>query len=100
MTEGNSVFATRWTSAWVFLLVLGLFLTFRGYRSLEGDQAYRLPLLFHQQNPEAFKADPFVRAFEEFNPHRGSLAVLDLASRPFGLMSGLAGLFLATFALT
>jgi len=35
----------------------------------------------------------FVRAFDAFNPHRGYLALIDLASRPLGLSAGLAGLF-------
>jgi hypothetical protein len=85
--------------AWFFVL-LGLYLTLRGYHSRDGDQAYRLPLLLHQQDPAVFASDPFVRAFDAFNPHRGSLAILDLASRPFGLSAGLFALFLVSFALT
>jgi hypothetical protein len=83
-----------------FLLFLGLFLTFRGYRSREGDQAYRLPILLHQQDATRFADDPFVRSFDRFNPHRGSLALIDLASRPFGLTVALAALFVATFLTT
>ena len=100
MSDKDAVPSSKLWSTWFFFVVLGLFLTFRGYQSLEGDQAYRLPLLLHSQNPDAFRADPFVRAFEEFNPHRGSLAVMNLASRPLGLMAGLAALFLLTFGLT
>jgi len=32
----------RWPA---FLLILGLYLTLRGYHAFDGDQAYRLPLL-------------------------------------------------------
>jgi hypothetical protein len=86
---------------WAALVVgLGLYVTCRGYHSLDGDQAYRLPLLLHQQDGRLYRDDPFVRAFDAFNPHRGFLAVLDLASRPFGLAAGLAGLFAASFCAT
>src|SRR5262245_17397252 len=87
----------RWV---LYVLILGVFLTLRGYHSRDGDQAYRLPLLLHQQDSRLFASDPFVRAFEVFNPHRGSLAVLDLASRPLGLSAGLLGLFVLTFVVT
>src|SRR5947209_2516582 len=87
----------RWP---IFLLILGLYLTLRGYHSLDGDQAYRLPLLLHRQDPALYADDPFVRAFDAFNPHRGYLALLDLASRPLGLSAGLAALFGLTFAVT
>ncbi len=88
---------SRWL---VFLLIFGIYLTFRGYQSREGDQAYRLPLLLHRQNPALFADDPFVRAFDAFNPHRGSLALLDAASRAVGLSAALAALFALTFAAT
>ncbi len=87
----------RWV---VFLTLLGVYLTLRGYHSRDGDQAYRLPLLLHRQDPQLFQDDPFVRAFDVFNPHRGYLALLDAASRPFGLSVGLFGLFALTFFLT
>ncbi|SIO66131.1 hypothetical protein SAMN05444166_7970 [Singulisphaera sp. GP187] len=83
-----------------FVLIFGLFLTLRGYHSRDGDQAYRLPLLLHRQDTGLFADDPFVRAFDAFNPHRGYLTLLDLASRPLGLSTGLAALFALTFALT
>jgi hypothetical protein len=83
-----------------FLTLLGLFLTVRGYRSFEGDQAYRLPILLHGQAPEVYRDDPFVRSFDHFNPHRGSLALLGAASAAVGLPWALAGLFVATFLLT
>jgi hypothetical protein len=84
----------RW---FVWLLLLGAFLTLRGYRSFEGDQAYRFPLLFHRQDPSLYRDDPFVRSFDRFNPHRGSLALIGFVSRPFGLPAGLAVLFGLTF---
>lgn len=87
----------RWA---IYGLFFGLYLTARGYQSLDGDQAYRLPLLLHRQDPSLYADDPFVRAFDVFNPHRGYLALLDLASRPLGLSFGLFALFAATFALT
>jgi hypothetical protein len=87
----------RWL---VYTIFLGLYLTFRGYHSFDGDQAYRLPLLLHQQDPQLYVADPFVKAFDDFNPHRGSLVVLDLATRPLGLPAGLFLLFVLTFVAT
>ncbi|GAC1472810.1 MAG: hypothetical protein NVSMB9_20500 [Isosphaeraceae bacterium] len=93
------------TSVWprralAFLILLGLFFTIRGYRSREGDQAYRLPLLLHRQDARLFADDPFVRAFDQFNPHRGYLALIDGLSRPFGLSTALALLYILTFFLT
>ena len=35
----------------VVLTLLGAFLTIRGYHCLDGDQAYRLPILLHSANP-------------------------------------------------
>ena len=87
----------RWAA---FLLIFGLYLTLRGYHSFDGDQAYRLPLLLHRQDPALFATDPFVRAFDAFNPHRGYLTLLDWASRPLGLATALLGLFAATFGAT
>jgi hypothetical protein len=82
------------------LALLGLYLTVRGYESRDGDQAYRLPLLLARQTPELYANDPFVKAFDAFNPHAGYLAALDLASRPLGLSVALFALFAACFALT
>jgi hypothetical protein len=87
----------RWAA---FLLIFGLYLTLRGYHSFDGDQAYRLPLLLHRQDPSLFADDPFVRSFDAFNPHRGYLTLLDWASQPFGLASALLGLFVLTFVAT
>lgn len=84
----------------ILLALLGLFFTFRGYHSREGDQAYRLPILLHLQNSARYATDPFVRAFDDFNPHRGILTLIDAVSRPFGLSASLAILFIATFFLT
>ena len=81
-----------------FVILLGLYLTVQGYHSRDGDQAYRLPLLLHRQDPALYAADPFVRAFDAFNPHRGYLALLDWSSRPLGLSAALFGLFVLTFA--
>jgi len=87
----------RWAG---FALMFGLYLTLRGYHAFDGDQAYRLPLLLHQQDPALYAGDPFVRAFDVFNPHRGYLALLRVASRPFGLATALLGLFALTLAAT
>ncbi len=87
----------RWL---VYFLVLGFYLTLRGYHTFDGDQAYRLPLLLHRQNPQLYADDPFVQAFDEFNPHRGALLVLDVLSRPLGLSAGLFILFVFTFVAT
>ena len=83
-----------------FFLISGIYLTLRGYHAFDGDQAYRLPLLLHRQDPALYATDPFVRAFDAFNPHRGYLALLDWASRPLGLAAGLAGLFALTMGAT
>ncbi len=91
----------RRVPAWfVHALMLGLYLTARGYHSFDGDQAYRLPLLLHQQDPSRYEEDPFVRSFDTFNPHRGSLIVLDVVTRGLGLPAGLFVLFVLTFLLT
>ncbi|MGO9914139.1 MAG: DUF6798 domain-containing protein [Isosphaeraceae bacterium] len=87
----------RWL---VYFLVLGFYLTLRGYHSFDGDQAYRLPLLLHWQNPQLYAGDPFVQAFDGFNPHRGALMVLDGVARPLGLPAGLFVLFVLTFGAT
>ena len=83
-----------------FVLILGLYLSIHGYRSLDGDQAFRLPLLLHRQDPSLFADDPFVRAFDAFNPHVGYLALLDGASRLLGLSGALAGLYALMAAAT
>src|SRR5947209_5688994 len=87
----------RWA---VYCLIFGLYLTLRGYHSRDGDQAYRLPLLLHRQDPALSAGGPCVPAFDTFNPHRGYLALLDAASRPLGLSAGLAALFALTFGAT
>ena len=87
----------RWVG---FVAVAGAYLTLRGYHSFDGDQAYRLPLLLHWQDPALYATDSFVRAVDAFNPHRGYLALLDAASRPFGLATGLLGLFALTLGAT
>lgn len=85
---------------WGYWLILGLYLTLRGYHSLDGDQAYRLPLLLHAQDPALYSRDPFVTAFDQFNPHQGSLLALGGATALLGLSGGIFALFLATFLLT
>jgi len=52
----------------LYLLIFGLFLTMRGYHCRDGDQAYRLPLLLHRQDPSLFADDPFVRSFDTSIP--------------------------------
>lgn len=86
---------------WRFvLLALGLYLTVKGYHSLDGDQAHRLPILLHRLDPALYADDPFVRSFDEFNPHRGSLQLLGGLTRVIGLPTTLAALFAVTFALS
>ncbi len=87
----------RWAA---FALIFGAYLSLRGYHAFDGDQAYRLPILLHQQDPGLYPDDPFVRAFAVFNPHRGYLALIDAASRPFGLATALVGLFAITLTAT
>jgi hypothetical protein len=83
-----------------YCLILGLYLTFRGYHSLDGDQAYRLPLLLNRLDPAVYANDPFVRAFDAFNPHRGYLLILGKVVQPLGLSAGLLAIFLVTFLAT
>ena len=85
---------------WVLLVLLGLYLTFEGYRSFEGDQAYRLPLLVQRLDPQAYKSDPFVRAFDQFNPHSGYLRLLEVGTRLVGLPATLFLCFCLTFLVT
>ncbi|MEO6810814.1 MAG: hypothetical protein ABI353_16990, partial [Isosphaeraceae bacterium] len=88
------------TPWFAFLVLFGVYLTCHGYHSRDGDQAYRLPLLLHQQDPALYADDPFVHAFATFNPHAGYLALLDGISRVVGLSAALAFLYALTFALT
>jgi len=96
-TDASSETRRRWAA---FLILFGLYLTVRGYRSFEGDQAYRFPIFRHAQDVRLFAVDPFVRAFDHFNPHRGYFALLDAAARPAGLAAGLMLVYGLTFALT
>lgn len=96
-TDRRPLAVPRWAAV---LVLLGVYLSIRGYHSRDGDQAYRLPLLLHKQDPALYADDPFVRAFDAFNPHLGALTLLDAASRPLGLSAGLAGLFTLTFVVT
>lgn len=82
------------------LLALGTFLTLRGYQSREGDQTHRLPLLYERLDPTLYRDDPFVRAFDAFNPHAGSLSLMAWASQPLGVSAALFGLFAISFLLT
>ncbi len=100
MSPANCPHSGRLSRWLVYAFLLGLYLTFRGYHSLDGDQAYRLPLLLHRQDPTLYAGDPFVRSFDAFNPHRGCLLVLDLVTRPLGLSPALFLVFALTFAAT
>ncbi len=84
----------------VFVVLLGLYLSLRGYHSLDGDQAYRLPLLLHHQDARVYADDPFVTAFDAFNPHRGAILILDAISRPLGLSLALFIVFVLMFTAT
>src|SRR5271157_1797389 len=87
----------RWLG---YCLILGLYLTLRGYHSLDGDQAYRLPLVLRRLDPAVYAADPFVRALDTFNPHRGSLLVLGWVTGLLGLTAGLLAVFIVMFVAT
>ena len=65
---GSWAFESSLRSGLFYVLLLGLYLTLRGYHSFDGDQAYRLPLLLHRQDPSLYAEDPFVRSFDQFNP--------------------------------
>ena len=98
--EGDRTEGVRSTSWRFLLLALGLYLTLKGYHSFDGDQAHRLPILLHALDPDLYADDPFVRSFDDFNPHRGSLVVLGTLARIVGLPATLALLFGVTFALS
>ncbi len=86
---------------WALVLVaFGVYLTLRGYHSLDGDQAYRLPLMLHMHDPLLYAADPFVRSFDAFNPHQGYLLVLDGLSGLIGLGAALFVIYSCVFILT
>jgi hypothetical protein len=91
---------TRLRNVFLPLLLLGLYLTLEGYRSYEGDQAYRLPLFLHSQTKQLFEHDPFVQAFDEFNPHTGYFFLLGALSSRLGLAATLIVGFAATFLVT
>ncbi|WP_165244455.1 DUF6798 domain-containing protein [Paludisphaera soli] len=93
--------STRLAPAWgLVLLVLGLYLTLKGYHSFDGDQAHRLPILLHGLDPSVYAGDPFVRSFDAFNPHRGTLGLIGTLARVLGLPAAIAGLFALTFLVT
>jgi hypothetical protein len=99
IAQGASV-RTRIAVCLPCALLLGLYLSIRGYHSWDGDQAYRLPLLLHREDPVLYENDPFVRAFDEFNPHRGYFGLLGIVHRLAGLSTVIAGLFVFTFTCT
>jgi hypothetical protein len=82
------------------LIALGVYWSLNGYRAFEGDQAYRLPLLIDRLEPGLYARDPFVRAFDRFNPHGGYLAVLETTTRVMGLSGALLFWFCLTFLMT
>jgi hypothetical protein len=86
--------------AWGLFVLLGVYFTFAGYRSFEGDQAYRLPLLLHQLEPKLYAHDPFVSAFDRFNPHQGYLRLLGVGTRLIGLPATLFIGFVLTFGVS
>ena len=92
--------ARLWASGWPWLILMGATLTALGYESRTGDQAYRLPLLLHQHDPTRFADDPFVVSFDAFNPHTGSLALLDAGQRLWGLSATLFLGWVCAFGLT
>lgn len=83
-----------------YLILLGMYWTLRGYHSFEGDQAYRLPIFLHGNALRLFATDPFVRAFDAFNPHRGYFVLLGILSKALSLSVCLLSLYVLTFALT
>ena len=101
MSKTDSDSPAQNTVRWLgYCLILGLYFTLRGYHSLDGDQAYRLPLLIHQADPSVYPDDPFIQAFDTFNPHRGSLMLLRVVTGAVGLPAGLLILFVTMFLVT
>ena len=60
--------------AGLFAILLGLYLTFRGYHSFDGDQAYRLPLLLHRQDPQALRRRSVRQGYRRLQPAPGLAA--------------------------
>ena len=79
---------------------VGAVVTFGGYQSRVVDQCYRLPIVARMNDQALYVADPFVRAFDTFNPHWGYGRLLNTMASAIGLSGALFGLYVATVALT
>ena len=96
--DAGTEFPGGMSSSWwlICTLLLGVYLSLRGYHSLDGDQAYRLPSA-SPARARLYEDDRLFAIVDAFNPNRGSLIVLDAVTRPLGLSGGLFLLFTLTF---
>lgn len=81
-------------------IAAGAVVTIGGYQSRVVDQLYRLPIMARMKDPALYVADPFVRAFDTFNPHWGYGQLLIGLGSLTGESAALFGLYLATLGLT
>ncbi len=81
-------------------IAAGAVVTIGGYQSRVVDQLYRLPIMARMKDPAMYAADPFVRAFDTFNPHWGYGQTLIAMESLVGESAALFGLYLATLGLT
>ncbi len=92
--------STRLASTIRLATAVGAVVTLGGYQSRVVDQCYRLPIVARMNDQALYAADPFVRAFDSFNPHWGYGHLLNSLSAVTGLSAALFGLYAATLALS
>jgi hypothetical protein len=78
---------------------VGAVVTASGYQSRVVDQCYRLPIVTRMRDSTAFANDPFVQAFDTFNPHLGYGKLIIGVSSIIGDSAALFVLHIATLAL-
>lgn len=96
----STVNTTRTASTLRLATAVGAVVTLGGYQSRVVDQCYRLPIVARMNDQALYAADPFVLAFDTFNPHWGYGWLLNSLSAVTGLSAALFGLYAATLALT
>lgn len=80
------------------LTATGLVISANGYDSRVIDQCYRLPVMEHMFDQSLYSADPFVLAFDSFNPHVGYLYLIKYLESATGLSLALFLLYVLTLA--
>ncbi|MFM1802799.1 MAG: hypothetical protein RJA81_2151 [Planctomycetota bacterium] len=80
------------------LTATGLVISANGYDSRVIDQCYRLPVMEHMFDQSLYSADPFVLAFDSFNPHVGYLYLIKFLEAAIGLSLALFLIYVLTLA--